>query len=261
MKQIILFLILLGFIHKGYTQRNVIAQDTIALKADQFLGIDSFGAIYYAKDNIFYKKWNNQEWQFGDFILGQLTQASVLNPLKILLFYESSNTIVLVDKYLSEITRVNFNTITEFKSVSLVSPANDNSSWLFDNNTQQLEVFNTNSEKTLVATQPINELPTLLRSNFNYCWILTSENLSQFNIYGSLLNRNENEGYNDIRIINNDLIVLKDDGLYYRYTKTGEIEKINLPEIHIKQFYVTNEILYIYDQSKIYSFDLTLQKK
>ncbi len=168
---------------------------------------------------------------------------------------------VLVDKYLSEINRVNFNTITEFKGVSKISPANDNSIWLFDNNTQQLEVFNTNSNKTLVTTQPINEIPISLNSNFNYCWILTSGELSQFNIYGSLLGRIKNEGFTELRIINDDLILLKEGSLYYLTMKTEGIEKINLPEIPIKQFYVTNEILYIYHQSKIFSFDLTPQKK
>ncbi|MFD2564207.1 hypothetical protein [Aquimarina rubra] len=260
MNKFIFFILLIGCSTHSYAQRNVVVQDSISLEADQFLGIDSFGAIYFTKGNIFYKKWNGQKWQFGDFILGQLTQVSILNPLKIVLFYESSNTLVLVDKYLNEINRINFNTIAEFKSLSLVSPANDNSSWLFDNNTQQLEVFNTISNKTLVATQPINELPTTLRSNFNYCWILTSETLSQFNIYGSLLSRTQNEGFTDMRIINNDLVLLKENNLYYRTSATEKIEKINLPEIPVKQFYVTNEILYIYHQSKIYSFDLTPQK-
>jgi len=217
--------------------------------------------MYYTKGNIFYKKWNGREWQFGDFILGQLTQVSILNPLKIVLFYESSNTVVLVDKYLSEIDRINFNTISEFKSVSFISPANDNSIWVFDNNTQQLEIFNTLSDKTLVTTQPIGELPVSLQSNFNYCWILTSERLSQFNIYGSLLGSIKNEAYKEIRIINDDLIILKEDGLYYRSTKTEEIEKIQLPEIPVKQFYVTNEILYIYDHSQVYCFTIKSQKK
>jgi len=261
MKKIILFLALFGYIYTTSAQRNVKEQDSLSLEADTFIGIDSFGGIYYTKGNIFYKKWNDQEWQFGDFILGQLTQVSILNPLKIVLFYESSNTMVLVDKYLSEINRTNFNTITEFKGVSKISPANDNSIWLFDTNTQQLEVFNTNSNKTLVTTQPINELPISLNSNFNYCWILTSDTLSQFNIYGSLLGRIKNEGFTDMRIINDDLILLKEGSLYYLTMKTEGIEKINLPEIPIKQFYVTNEILYIYHQSKIYSFDLTPQKK
>jgi len=261
MKKIILFLILLGGIQASFAQRNVVLKDSITLRADQFLGIDSFGAVYYLKDNIFYKKWNDREWQFGDFILGQLTQVTILNPLKIALFYQTSNTLVLVDKYLSEIDRVNFNTTVEFKNISLVSSANDNSVWIFDTNTQQLEVFNTISEKTLVATQPINELPEVLRSNFNYCWILTPETLYQFNIYGSLLYRSENSEYKNIQIFNNDLIIEKEDGLYYRTTSTEKLEKLNLPEIPIKQFYVTQEILYIYHQSTIYSFDLTPPKK
>ncbi|WP_378182232.1 hypothetical protein [Aquimarina sp. SS2-1] len=260
MNKVIFLLVLIGCSTHSYTQRNVVVQDSISLEADQFSGIDSFGAVYYTKDNIFYKQWNNQQWQFGDFILGQLTYVSILNPLKIVLFYEPSNTVVLIDKYLNEINRINFNTISEFKNTSLVSPANDNSIWLFDNNTQQLEIFNTITNKPLVTTQPINEIPSILRSNFNYCWTLTSEAIIKFNIYGSLMESIKNEGFTDLRIINNDIILLKENNLYYRTSATGKTEKINLPEIPVKQFYVTNEILYIYDQSKIYSFDLTSPK-
>ncbi len=260
MKKVLFFLMLFGYITHSYAQRNVTVQDSISLQADKFLGIDSFGAVYYSNDNIFYKEWNDQQWQFGDFILGQLTYVSILNPLKIVLFYEPSNTVVLIDKYLNEIDRINFNTISEFKNLSLVSPANDNSIWLFDINTQQLEIFDTITNKTLVTTQPINELPSILRSNFNYCWILTSETIVKFNIYGSFMESIKNEGFTDIRIANNDLILSNENNLYYRTSATGKIEKINLPEIPVKQFYVTNEILYIYHQSKIYSFDLTPQK-
>lgn len=260
MKKILLFFIVIASAQISSAQRNVTLNDSISLNADIFLGVDSFGAIYYQKENIFYKKWNNQEWQYGDFILGELTQVSILNPLKIVLFYETSNTLVTVDKYLSEIDRVNFNATAEFKNVSLMTPANDNSVWIFDNNTQQLDIFNTVSEKTLITTQPLNELPKALQSTFNYCWVLTDQTLTQYNIYGSLLSLLKNNKYQNIRIVKDDLILQKEDGLYYCRTKTEKIEKINLPEIPIKQFHVTNEILYIYHQSTIYSFDLTPRK-
>ncbi|GAA3513540.1 hypothetical protein GCM10022393_29170 [Aquimarina addita] len=260
MKKIILFLAVISLFYKLSAQVNPKQLDSIALKADRFIGVDSFGAIYFTEGNIFYKKWNQQQWQFGDFILGELTDVYVLNPLKIVLFYQPSNTVVLVDKYLNEIDRINFNTITEFKNVTQVSPANENRIWVFDSNTQQLEIFDTTSEKTIVKTQPISTLPHSQHSNFNYCWLLTSDKLLLFNIYGSLLTQIENENFLNLKIINNDLILQKEDGLYFLSNKAQKKEKINLPEIPIKQFYVTNEILYIYDQRKIYSFALTPQK-
>ncbi len=261
MKKILSVLLLIGYFLTGYAQQYLSPKDSIDLQTDQFIGIDSYGAVYHSKKNIFYKSWNNREWQYGDFALGEITSVSILNPLKIILFYESSNSVVIIDKYLTEIDRINFNTITEFKSVSSVSAANDNNLWVFDTNTQQIALFDTTTDKTLINTQPINKIPTLQRSNFNYCWVLTPGILSQFNIYGSLIARHENIDFIDFTTINNDLIALKEDGLYYVSTATAEMEKLNLPEIPIKQFYVTNEILYIYSQSMIYSFDLTPPKK
>ncbi|MDY8136549.1 hypothetical protein [Aquimarina sp. 2201CG5-10] len=260
MKRRILFLTFIFFTQYTFAQRNVSIKDSISIEADSFWGVDSFDAIFYSKDNVFYKKWNNQEWQYGDYILGQLSSVSILNPLKIMLFYESSNTIVLVDKYLTEIERINFNVITEFKNVTKASPANDNSIWIFDNNNQRLELFDTNSRKTLLSAQPINELPVALQSNFNVCWILINNQFLQYNVYGSLLYKFQNSGYSDLCIVNNDLILKKENNLFYYDTQSESLEKIKLPEITVKQFYVTNEILYIYHQTKIYSFDLTLQK-
>jgi len=261
MKNIIFLLVVISSVQTIIPQRNAITKNVMELETDLFLGVDSFGATYYSKENVFYKKWQEQEWQFGDFVLGKLSSVSILNPLKILLFYESSNTIVVVDKYLTEINRINFNTISEFKNASHISAANDNTIWIFDTNTQQLEVFDTNSKNTISTTLPINQLPIKQTGNFNYCWLLTSDTLYQFNIYGSILHKKENSGYEDMKIINNDLILLKEGGLYYYTSETDQTEKIKLPEITVKQFHVTQEILYIYDQSKIYSFDLTPPKK
>jgi len=260
MKKVILFIALISLIYTLPAQKNGILKDTISLESDRFIGVDPFGAIYFVKEQVFYKKWNDQEWQFGDFSLGELTSVSILNPLKIILFYELSNTVIIVDKYLNEIDRVNFSTIIEFKNVAQVSPANANMIWIFNSNTQQLEVFDINSKKTIAVTQPISEFPIAQHSDFNYCWLLTRENLWQFNIYGSLLRKIKNTTSFNIKTMNNDLILQNEDGLYYRSLKTNKIEKINLPEIPIKQFYVIHGILYIYDKSKVYCFKFIPEK-
>lgn len=231
--------------------------ESIPLNADHLWGIDSFGGIYFSKDNILYKKWNNQKLQFGDYSLGELSSVSILNPLKILLFFQTSNTVVLIDKYFNEIDRINFNTLPEFKNVVQVAAANDNSIWIFDTNSQRLELFDTDLRKTLLITQPITELPKVVKSNFNYCWILTNSELIQFNIYGSLVDRIPNSEFTDFCITKNQLILKKGNELFYPKNQDHNEEKINLPQISIKQFQVTNEILYIYDQTKIYSFNLT----
>lgn len=261
MKILISFLLYLVSFYTLSAQIELTKKDSIPLVADQLWGIDSFDGIYYSKDNILHKNWNTQQLQFGDYSLGELSSVSILNPLKIILFYQTSNTIVLIDKYFNEIDRINFNTLPEFKNVTHVAAANDNSVWIFDANNQQLELFDTDLRKTLITTLPINELPKNIQSNFNFCWIMTETEIFQYNIYGTLVDRFENKEYSNFCIADNQLILKEENELYYYENENKRSEKINLPQISIKQFQVTNEILYIYDLTKIYSFKLTSPEK
>ncbi len=249
------------FVHKSYTQLLPNAHTGITLDADQFIGIDTFDALYYTKDQILYKKWNSQSWQYGDYSLGNITSVHILNPLKIIVFYANTNTVLFLDKYLTEIDRIAFNTLSEFKNVSFVSPANDTNFWIFDSNTQQLELFDSVARSTIVTTQPLPTIPISQNSNFYYCWLANDTQLLQFNTYGTLTNTFAIEHIKDIRVSTNHLVFQKENGLYRLSYTTNTIEKIKLPEITTKQFYVTNEILYIYDRSTIHSFDLTPPKK
>lgn len=260
MRRILLIFLLATATHQIYCQPEAILNDSISLKADRFVGVDNFGALYFSNENILYKKWNNQKWQFGDFILGELTSVSILNPLKILLFYESSNTIVFIDKYFNEISRIDFNTLQNFKNLSKVTPANDTQVWIFDNNTQQLEIFDTTANKSLAATQPLPDIPVAQDGNFNFCWLLSSNYISQFNIYGSLTYRFSNENFTSLQMYKKGILLQKENDLFYWNSASEKIVKIILPEITVEQFYVTNEILYIYDKKTIYSFNLSLKK-
>lgn len=260
MKQLFLTFLFAILTCVAYGQPKASLNDSIQLEADRFVGVDNFGALYFSKENILYKKWNNQQWQFGDFILGELTSVAILNPLKVLLFYESSNTIVFIDKYFNEIDRIDFNTIQDFKNLSKVTPANDTQVWIFDNNTQQLEIFDTTTNNSIAVTQPLPSIPVAQDGNFNFCWLLSSEYLTQFNIYGSLTHRMTNENFSSVQMHKRGVILQQENNLFYYDVSTEKTSKIILPEIRVEQFYVTNEILYIYDKKTIYSFNLSPQK-
>ena len=261
MKVFYVFLFFAVAVLPARSQLKAELQEQSILVADSFVGIDTFGGIYFVNSSILYKNWNAKQWQFGDFALGEITSVSLLNPLKILLFYESSNTIVYVDKYLNEIKRIDFNTIENFKNVSLVSPANDTQIWSFDTNTQVLEIFNSSTEKTIRTTQPIAEIPEAMLGNFNFCWLLTSDEIHQYNSYGSLLYKYENQGYMGLQLYMDTIILQKNNDLYYLNPFSKEIERILLPEITIKHFYVAQEMLYIYDQEALHRFTLQPSRK
>ena len=254
---IIIVCFLLFFANKSISAQNL-ATDTnpIRLSTERFVGIDNFSAVYTINQNILYKSWNAQIWQFGDYTLGTITKVSITNPLKILLFYQNLNTVVILDKYLNEIERIDFNTTVNFKNPSFVSLANDQSIWLFDNNAQQLELFDLETENTLFTTLPVKGIPIDEHCNFNYCWMLTENKILQFNIYGNQLTEINNNNFEQIHIYKKGILLKKEDALYSMTVQAKEFKKLNLPKIPIEHFYVTGEILYIYSAGMLYSFDL-----
>jgi len=257
MKSMILYLFLCGAI-SAYGQKTITAilQQQDSLSVDRFVAMDNFGASYTIKDDILVKKLDDKKWQYTNFQLGNITSIDILNPLKITLFYEDFNTVIILDNTLNEIKRIDFNMTAQFKNLAAATTANDRNLWIFDTNTQQLEVFNYVQEKTPVQNLPISEKVIMIKSNYNFCKVLSTTSLYTYNIYGSLLSQQDLSGVTDFSMNNTDVIFLKDELLYF--TNNEDIYLINLPsdKIAIKQFSLHDDILYIYDGIVLYQFQL-----
>jgi len=111
-----------------------------------------------------------------------------------------------------------------------------------------------------LVSQPIQGVVLSQASNFNYCFILTEEMIRAYNFYGSLLNEFENNGFEKIIQLNENLIAIKNNDLYYISKETKETTQIISPEINIKDLQLTQDLLYIYDGKKLHTFKLTLAK-
>lgn len=256
MKHLILFILFPFWIWS----QEITLVETTPLDADNFIGIDSYNDTYYIKDQILFKKTSKSVFNFKDFQLGDIYSVDIINPMNIVVYYQDFNTAVLLDNKLSEIERINFNNIFEFINSSQVSLAANTSLWVFNMDSQQLELYNYRSNTKLLVSQPINGEVLSLASNINYGFILTEEKIRAYNIYGSLLAEINNDGFQKIVQLNENLIALKDNELYYIDKETREITKIKTPEISIKDLQLTQDFLYIYNENKISKFKLTLPK-
>src|SRR5699024_3745943 len=101
------------------------------------------------------------------------------------LFYRNANTAVLLDDKLTEITRVDFNRVKHFRTVGFATKANKYGLWIFNEDSQELELFDYKSKSIRVKTQPVAEKVLQQRSDFNYCWLLTEHALISYNSYSS----------------------------------------------------------------------------
>ena len=265
MKQLLLLFLLLCQL--GIAQ-SLAPVSKAPLVADRFIGLDNYKNSYFIKDRVINKQGADGNFLFNDLQLGRITSVDIINPLKVVVFFQDTNTVVLLDNKLSEIQRISFNNLPEFLNVSTASNAGNNSLWLFNVDTQQIELYNYGNKLQTVVSQPFSGKLLSQASNFNYCFALTEKKLRAFNIYGSILNEVPSEGYEKIIQQNENLIALKEDSLYYipDFAKRNdaishETVKLAFPEIKIKDLQLTDDFLYIYDGEILHTFKLTLPTK
>lgn len=233
--------------------------ETQPFKANSISSIDNFGTVYYArKDNWFIKKSKDTTLTYSNIQLGAISTADAFNPLKINLFYKDFNTIVILDNRLAEIFKVDFNLLQDYKNVTFVSTGFDNSVWVFNLDTQQLELFNYKTRTTKIKTVPIQDEVLDLKSNYNSAWLLTDRYLYIYNYFGSLISKIENTGFESIAISAGNAILKKGQTLYFLEKNKDIPVELYTTELLIKQFLLTNESLYIYDGEMLHHFQLKL---
>lgn len=245
----------------GFTQDNIEAKllSSSTFKADQIIEIDNFETLYYTTNDLgFNKKTKTKTVDYSNIQLGRIHSANAFNPLKINLFYKDFNTVVILDNRLAEIFKIDFNTTSTYKNVSFVSTGYDNTIWIFNQDLQQLELYDYKSNTTRVSTLPIQDNILDLKSNYNYCWLLTSKHLYVYNYFGSLITKFENKGYTNLQINNDNLYVKHKNQLSVLLKNEEEFKPISLPELLINQFLVTNETLYIYDDEMLHQFQIKI---
>ena len=258
MKHLFCFAILLStsLFSQESVKTSLISSNSIELQ--NLIDIDNFGVIYYTKDNTFHKVNTEKDITYSNVQLGTITSANAFNSLKINLFYKNFNTAIILDNRLAEIYKIDFNTIQPYKNVSHISTGYDNTLWIFNTDLQQLELFDYKTNKVRISTLPVQSNVLAITSNYNFCWLLTETYLYQYNYFGSLVKKIENDGFTQISEDNENLIVKAKGKLLYQPENTEELLPIELNELLIKQFLVTNETLYIYDSKILYQYLLKI---
>ena len=235
-------------------------QDSVALEAKSIFGVDTFGTLYYTtEDNTFNKKTKDTTITYTNFQLSEITTANAFNPLKINLFYQDFNTVIILDNRLAEVFKIDFNTTQPYKNVSFVSTGFDNTLWIFNQDLQQLELFDYKSNTVRLKTVPIQSEILDLKSDYNNCYMLTENYLYVYNYFGSLIAKHPNTGFTSMAFSKAHLVLKKDDGLDILSKNSDEIKPILDSNLLISQFLVTNETLYIYHDEILRQYQLKLE--
>ncbi len=229
------------------------------LNIETLVGIDNFETTYYVTNNELLKSEKGIVLStYSNIQLGQITSVNTFNPLKIVVFYKAFNTVFILDNRLSEMFKLDFNTIQPFKDITHITTGIDNTIWLFNQTTQQLENYDYKANVTRIKALPIQSEVIDLKSNYNFSWLLTKDYLYSYNYVGSLLSKIKNTGFTKLIQTNGNLILQKINQLFYLVKDTELFLELKISKLLIKQFFVTNETMYIYDDEFLYQYRLKI---
>ena len=227
------------------------------LNADLFYGVDDFEAVYYGKDNVFFKKNGQITQQFYDVQLGDLTEVDLINPLKILLFYKDTQTIVILDNRLNERQRILLNELQPSRFFEHARLAGERRFWLHDLDKNRLELYDYINDRTLISTAVLKDNVTQFLSDYNFCHVISDKHIETYNSYGSKTATLSIAGVKFVDYDFETLVFIKENSIKvmkmdkeYRF-RESEINTIDIEEKDVKSLYLKGGKLYLWHGKRV----------
>ena len=262
MKKLVLLLFIASFSVAFSQNKKLIAieMNSIAFDGDAFLGYDSFGFYYTINNNVFSKIGTRDTLEYKNISLGKITKVDIQNPLKIVLFYENFNTVIILDNQLNETQKINFSESIVPIAATAIGIASQNQLWIYNSMNQQLGFFDYLNKEYKTVSVPFTESIEHYASNFNiFHWIDIKNNWYTCDIFGKIKSKGTIPDFEWIEIINeNQYIYAKDAVLTLCDLGKGEKTEIEISEKTFKKFYYKDQILSIFTSTGITNYKITI---
>jgi hypothetical protein len=262
-KILILFFIACSFSAVSAQNQKINATliSQINIEIDDFLGYDSFGFSYHIKNNIFRKTKENETFEYKNVSLGNITKVDILNPLKIVLFYEDFNTVVLLDNQLNKMTEINFSQNNTPIVVPAIGMSTQNQLWIFNTLNQQIGLFDYLKNEYKTVSTPLTEGVKYYQTDFNtFYWIDKKNNFFSCDIFGKTTALGKVHDFDQIEIINpNSYIFRKANLLYFKAKTSADLDTFSEIEILQKsfdKFCYKDQILSIFTAKEITNYKI-----
>ncbi len=173
------------------------------------------------------------EGRYANKKMGNLASVDATNPFKILLFYPDFQTITLLDRLLNPISSL---VLSDYgiRQAKCVSMSENGNILVFDDATLKFYNFFIDGngivhDKTVAISLPnLNPLQIVARNNSIY--VLDERmGIVRFDAFGKFLERLDISNVTGFQILNDDIVVAQNEGLFNLATGTREPKPINLP--------------------------------
>lgn len=263
MKKIFFVLFIMSFCFV-IAQEQVISAVSISkqkIEADDYIGFDGLGNFYYSQNNILYKSDKlGTIWQFKNLSLGKFTRVDVQNPLKILVFYENFNMVILLDNQLNVIQKILFSQNNTPLVVTAFGLASQNRLWMYNSLSQQIGLYDYINNTFESLTPPFKGNLKYYESDFNYFqWIDEKSNWYSCDIYGKVKFIGKVSDFDEIQLANYQAVIFSKEGQLYvqDFQKNITFKIINV-ENSFKKFYYKDRILSIFTSDGITNYKITI---
>ncbi|WP_316635283.1 hypothetical protein [uncultured Flavobacterium sp.] len=260
-----LFLLFIASTFSTLSAQNQIINATsfshFKLSIDEFLGYDSFGYSYQIKNNVFSKIKGKEIFEYKNVSLGKITKVDLQNPLKIVLFYEDFNTVILLDNQLNKMTEINFSLSNTPIVVSAIGMSTQNQLWIYNTLNQQIGLFDYLKNEYKTVSTPLTEPIKFYQTDFNtFYWIDKKNNWFSCDIFGKITALGKIPDFDKIEIINpHQYIFSKANLLYFNnISKSNQdaISEIKILEKSFDKFCYKDQILSIFTSTDITNYKI-----
>jgi hypothetical protein len=239
---------------------TAVKMDSIRFDGDEFLGYDAFGFYYTIKNNVFSKINKLDTIEYKNMSLGKITKVDLQNPLKIVLFYENFNTVIILDNQLNETQKINFSDNITPIVVTAIGIASQNQLWIYNSMNQQLGFYDylKNEYKTIAV--PFTETIQYYLSDFNsFHWVDTKNNWYFCDIFGKITSKGMLPDFDYIQIITeNQFIYSKNKILILQDIEKVKTTEIEISEKTFKKLYYKDQILSIFTTTGITNYKIII---
>ena len=235
-------------------------KDEIGFNADNYIGNDGLGYNYFIKNAVFIKKSSTETFEYKNLSLGTIQHVDIMNPLKIVLFYENFNTIVTLDNQLNETYKVNFSLLETPIVAAAAGMESQNRFWIYNNLTQKIGLFDYLKNNYIDLTQSFEGNLKYYDSNFNeFHWIDDKLNWYSCTIFGKIKNLGTVPNFEKLQLIDStSFLFLKENQIFYKNIITKALIEIKINDKSIKSFFYKDQILTIFTAKGITNYKIIL---
>ena len=262
MKKIALFIFFLfsSLAQCQYTNPVASQMGSEFVKADQYVGQDALGYDYFIKNSTLFKIKDGESYQYKNIYLGKISKVDIQNSLKIVLFYESFNTAIILDRLLNEIQKIDFSANKENIIASAIGMSSGNNLWVFNSANQQIGLYDyLKKEYKNIAIPTTKSIKYYQTNTNNFFWIDDNNNAYACTIFGKTINLGLVPDFDLVQFVSGLNIVYKKDNLLYYYSLNEKKKTtIDLAEKSYLNFYYTDQNLAIFTTEGITKYKINL---